>query len=78
MWHTQQLGKEENITRQSASDEMRKMSLEYNQMFRRVMFPAIGMLIGGFLASTGRRKGNSQPAGGAYFLPGAGKKSAHP
>ena len=23
-------------------------------------------------------KGNPQPAGGAYFLPGAGKKSAHP
>ena len=24
------------------------------------------------------RRRNTQPAGGAYFLPGAGKKSAHP
>lgn len=49
VWHTKNLPAEDQIPRVTASTAMREISLESNHLVRRMIWPALAMLIGGLL-----------------------------
>lgn len=62
IWHTKNLPIEDQIPRNTASAAMRDISLETNQLVRRMIWPALVMLAGGLLIGSRRKQDKAQHA----------------